>query len=82
MTFFNWQPGNSNGSYVSPLFWIYWAVSVPLIVVVMMGYYVLDWGYTDDGSAWSPQTFWASLQVRFGLSKKPGSFFMDEPKAG
>jgi hypothetical protein len=48
----------------------------------MLGYYVLDWGYTDDGAAWSPQTFWKSVQVKMGLKKGGGSFFMEEPKAG
>jgi cytochrome c-type biogenesis protein CcmH/NrfF len=36
MTFFNWQPANLNGqSHVSPFFWIYWAVSLPLTVLVV-----------------------------------------------
>lgn len=47
-------------------FWVYWAASFPLILLVLLGYYVLDWGYTDDGAAWSPVTFRASLRKRLG----------------
>lgn len=32
-----------------PQFWIYFVASAPLVVLVILGYYILDWGYTDDG---------------------------------
>jgi hypothetical protein len=51
-------------------FWIYFAASAPLVVLVLMGYYVLDWGYTDDGAAWSPQTFWQTTRAR--MTRRPG----------
>jgi hypothetical protein len=42
MTFFNWQSTNSNSLYVSPLFWVYWAVSIPLTVAVVGSYILWD----------------------------------------
>lgn len=47
-------------------FWVYWAASFPIVLLVLLGYYVLDWGYTDDGAAWSPMTFRSSLRKRLG----------------
>jgi Mg2+ and Co2+ transporter CorA len=63
------------------LFWVYFAASAPLIVLVMVGYYLLDWGYTDDGQAWSPKTFRRSVEGRMGLQKLTGSFVIEETKA-
>ncbi|KAH8671428.1 hypothetical protein BX600DRAFT_434535 [Xylariales sp. PMI_506] len=51
-------------------FWIYFAASIPLILVVMGGYYVLDWGYRDDGGAWSPQTFWKTFKAKMRPKKR------------
>lgn len=34
-------------------FWLYFAISIPLIILVVSGYYVLDFGYGADGSSWS-----------------------------
>jgi hypothetical protein len=43
MTFFNWQSHNANSSsYVSPLFWIYWAVSIPLTILVLGWFFLLE----------------------------------------
>ncbi len=42
MTFFNWQSSNPNGLYVSPLFWIYWAVTIPLTIAVVGSYVLWD----------------------------------------
>ncbi|KAK1700236.1 hypothetical protein BDP55DRAFT_539876 [Colletotrichum godetiae] len=46
------------------LFWVYFVTSAPLILVVMVGYYVLDFGYNDDGRAWSVDTFAKSVGER------------------
>ncbi|KAF6811156.1 hypothetical protein CMUS01_13325 [Colletotrichum musicola] len=50
------------------LFWVYFVASVPLIFVVMMGYYVLDFGYDDEGRKWSVENFRRSVgeRGRFG----------------
>lgn len=42
MSMFNWQPGSGSSSvssYVSNRFWIYWAFSLPLTILVMGGWY-------------------------------------------
>ena len=36
-------------------FWIYFAVALPLMVVVMLAYVVLDWGY-NGSDEWSVQS--------------------------
>ncbi|KAL8418985.1 hypothetical protein RB594_002263 [Gaeumannomyces avenae] len=51
-------------------FKLYWVVSLPLIVLVLGTYYVLDLGYTDDdgdegrGSTWSLRVFLAAMRVK------------------
>ncbi|KAK1724649.1 hypothetical protein CaCOL14_005505 [Colletotrichum acutatum] len=53
------------------LFWVYFVTSAPLILVVMVGYYVLDFGYNDDGRAWSVDTFAKSVGERVpGLKRR------------
>lgn len=44
MTFFDWQSSGAAGgeSYVSPHFWIFWVVSVPLTIIVVGSYWVWD----------------------------------------
>ena len=42
MTFFDWQSSKSNDLYVSPLFWIYWAISIPLTIAVVGAYILWD----------------------------------------
>jgi hypothetical protein len=42
MTFFEWQSSKSNDIYVSPLFWIYWAISIPLTIAVLGTYLLWD----------------------------------------
>ncbi|KAK0725499.1 hypothetical protein B0H67DRAFT_598733 [Lasiosphaeris hirsuta] len=52
MTMFNWQTSTSNGSpeeaagesAVTPSFWIYWAVTIPLTLFIMVGWWVW-WQY-------------------------------------
>jgi hypothetical protein len=39
-------------------FWEYFAYSVPLIVLVILAYYVLDFGYNNKGSSWSIRRVW------------------------
>ncbi|WQF88851.1 Putative corA, transmembrane region [Colletotrichum destructivum] len=51
-------------------FWIYFVTSAPLILVVLLGYYVLDFGYDDDGRAWSVVTFNKSMDERLGWFKR------------
>jgi hypothetical protein len=49
MSMFNWQPDPAAGSnYVSDKFWVYWAVSFPLTVFVMTGWYV----WSKHGMNW------------------------------
>jgi hypothetical protein len=51
-------------------FWVYWVVSIPLIIVVISGYYLLDQGFNDEGM-WSLDHFFYALQSRLGsFSKK------------
>ncbi|OLN85561.1 hypothetical protein CCHL11_05797 [Colletotrichum chlorophyti] len=52
------------------LFWVYFVTSAPLILVVLMGYYVLDFGYNDNGRAWSLKTFKHSVNERWGWLKR------------
>ncbi|WYZ41736.1 hypothetical protein EsH8_V_000631 [Colletotrichum jinshuiense] len=52
------------------LFWIYFVTSTPLILVVLLGYYVLDFGYNDDGRAWSVVTFNKSVTERLDRLKR------------
>jgi hypothetical protein len=42
MTFFDWHSSKSNNLYVSPLFWIYWAISIPLTIAVVGAYILWD----------------------------------------
>jgi hypothetical protein len=52
-TFFNWQQPStptSNDRYISPLFWIYWAVSIPLTVAVVGSYVLWDWKLSKKAS--------------------------------
>jgi len=43
MTFFNWQTSDSpSESHVSPLFWIYWAISIPFTALVLGSYWWWD----------------------------------------
>jgi len=39
-------------------FWQYFAFSAPLIAVVILAYYVLDFGYNNGGSSWSVRRVW------------------------
>jgi hypothetical protein len=39
-------------------FWQYFACSAPLIVIVILAYYVLDFGYNNGGSSWSIRRVW------------------------
>ncbi len=43
-------------------FWQYFVAAVPLIFVVILGYYVLDLGYTDDETNWSLRVFMVALR--------------------
>lgn len=48
---------------------VYWAVALPLIILVLSMYYVLDLGYTDDdnegnGSTWSLKVFLAAIRIK------------------
>ncbi|TDZ30685.1 hypothetical protein C8035_v001960 [Colletotrichum spinosum] len=49
-----------------PQFWVYIVTSIPLIVATMLGYYVLDFGYNDEGRAWSARNFRDSMAERWG----------------
>ncbi|GKT49047.1 uncharacterized protein ColSpa_09228 [Colletotrichum spaethianum] len=59
-------PYGPGGEY----FWIYFVTSAPLILVVLLGYYVLDFGYNDDGRAWSVVTFNKSVNERLDRLKR------------
>lgn len=63
-------------------FWIYFAMSVPLIIVVISGYHVLDYGYGADGSTWSFTNLGkgiAKLEIRPGVWRGLGSKREVEP---
>jgi hypothetical protein len=47
-------------------FWMYWVVSIPLVILVIIGYYLLDQGYNDEGS-WSLDHFLHSSLVKLGV---------------
>ena len=51
-------------------FWQYFVTSVPLIAVVMIGFYVLDFGYTDDGTSWSLDVFTSTMKAKMKLKGK------------
>ena len=50
-------------------FWQYLAASAPLIVIVLAGYYILDFGYTDDGASWSLDVFLGTVRAK--MKKQP-----------
>jgi hypothetical protein len=41
---FNWQQDASLGPVVSPRFWVYWVVTIPLCLVTLGGW-AIWWGY-------------------------------------
>lgn len=47
-------------------FWVYFATSIPLVGFVVLAYYVLELGYTDDAKEWSFRAFFktAILKLR------------------
>ncbi|OCK96116.1 uncharacterized protein K441DRAFT_53576 [Cenococcum geophilum 1.58] len=47
-------------------FWRYFAVSLPMMPAVLLGYYVLDKGY-DEKAKWSFETFKNSLGKSLGV---------------
>lgn len=46
-------------------FWLYFATSAPLIIIVLAAYTALDAGYTDDGTSWSLAVFVKTSQSWF-----------------
>ncbi|KAL1880606.1 hypothetical protein Daus18300_001217 [Diaporthe australafricana] len=46
MTFFNFQngltDGNDNGPVVAPTFWIYWAVAIPITLIIVIIWWIWD----------------------------------------
>ncbi|ETS86348.1 hypothetical protein PFICI_00176 [Pestalotiopsis fici W106-1] len=84
MSMFNWQPGtesDSAASYISDKFWIYWAFSLPLTILVMGGWYwwslkgMQIWKRSfskadEDAQSWRAKSRW----LRFlGRRPKPKS---------
>lgn len=53
-------------------FWQYFATSAPLILLVLLGYYVLDFGYNDSGTSWSVETFGQSVAEQWARLRKKG----------
>ena len=51
-------------------FYVYFATSLPLIFFVLLGYYVLDFGYDGTGTAWSGATFRASVRKRWEMVRE------------
>jgi hypothetical protein len=41
------------------MFWLYFVVSLPLVAIVMGGYWVLDFGYSGEGSEGGGQGSWS-----------------------
>ena len=52
----------------SHLFWVYFAVSVPLVFLVFVGTFVIQLGYDED-AAWSGKKFRGALLAVFGKDK-------------
>ncbi|CAI4212269.1 unnamed protein product [Parascedosporium putredinis] len=52
------------------LFWVYFAASAPLIVLVVLGYYVLDYGYRAGSAGWSIHHVSRRVRKAVGLSYK------------
>jgi hypothetical protein len=55
MSMFNWS-ADAGETVVSSRFWVYWATSIPLTIVISIGLYLYLWGfqkwykkYGDDG---------------------------------
>lgn len=40
MGMFNWTTSRGDGSSVSPDFWVYWAVTIPMTVITLAGWAV------------------------------------------
>ena len=53
----------------SHLFWVYFAVSVPLVFLVFVGTFVIQLGYDED-AAWSGKKFRGALLAVFGKDKE------------
>ncbi|PKS05754.1 hypothetical protein jhhlp_007583 [Lomentospora prolificans] len=51
------------------LFWVYFAASAPLILLVVLGYYILDYGYSAGSAAWSIYHVMSRLRKAVGLSE-------------
>jgi len=49
------------------LFWVYFAASAPLILLVVLGYYILDYGYSAGDAAWSIYRVLGRLRCVVGL---------------
>lgn len=60
------------------LFWVYFVTSIPLIVVILLAYYVLDLGYNDEGRAWSLE----NLAVRLHRLRRQENKFIRGFKEG
>lgn len=52
------------------LFWVYFAVAFPLIGLVVMGYLILEMGYTGSGIQWSCWTILSSVKKTLRPRKK------------
>ena len=50
------------------LFWVYFAVALPLVVLIIIGYYTLELGYARGSLRWSLKT--AITVIRKSLKRK------------
>ena len=57
-------------------FWVYFAISVPLIIFVISAYHLLDLGYSLDGSTWSVKNVWR--RIASGAFKHLSKTSLDE----
>jgi hypothetical protein len=51
------------------LFWVYFAVALPLVGLIVLGYYTLELGYTSGGMHWSWRTAIFALGKSFGRKR-------------
>jgi hypothetical protein len=54
----------------SPQFWLYFAISFPLVALVLSAYYILDFGYSRDGSQWSLQICASHVKELFRVESR------------
>lgn len=69
MSMFNWQasPDSSNSPIVSRYFWIYWVVTAPLTILVLMGWV---WWYKREDTTYRQSLKISTNHAKEGIFEK------------